>query len=485
MQNKGMKTGGLLFLFLFLLASFLFIMPITKIAKSQYSSPSLKEVTVQEGDKKRIDFVDQNGKVTVAANIGYATRIITHTETEELTEYFDDQGKPARHYNGSFAVRRVYNESEKRIRTVYLGAESKPIRTIYGYAMEDRVYNDAGRLEYVYYYDPDGNPATTYSYGHGYRNEYDENGNVCRITYLNISGEPTKTGQGYASVVRSYYSDESPYSDKVKDELYFDENGDPVSLSLGEYGVHREYNEIGWNSVITYLDVNGNPAANNQGYTTVVRTFHADNSIETERYYDADGKPYALAAGQYGTKTEEGRTVYLDENGNERFDLKNLLYNHSRLVIPAAIILVVMASLVGQRGNWILLVLYLAVIAYVTLMFRENDEGRIRLIPFWSYRQIIFNSGLRADIFRNIWLFVPLGAILYRLYPRWTVLLVPAVLSAAIEAVQYFAGIGFCELDDMVSNVLGGLIGYGSERLLKDAVHKIPGRRRLNNAKNE
>lgn len=473
-------------LVLFLVISAMFISPAARRAKSLYSSVSLKEVTVQEGDKKRTDYVNEKGIITVAADVGYATKIVTADNNHVLEEYYDDQGKPTnRIYSGYYALKKEYLDSGKKVIVTYLDKTGEPFIIPEGYAIEERLYNERGQLEVVYYLGRNAEAVETYFFGFEKRNEYDEHGNVCRITYLNISGEPIKTGQGYASVVRSYYSGESPYSGRVKDEFYFDENGDPVSLSLGEYGVHREYNEIGWNSVITYLDADGNPAANNQGYTTVVRTFHADNSIETERYFDADGKPYALGAGQYGIRKEAGKTVYLDENGNERFDLKNLLYNHSRLVIPAAIILVVMASLVGPKGNRVLLVLYLAVIAYVTLMFRENDEGRIQLIPFWSYRQILFNSGLRADIFRNIWLFVPLGAILYRLYPKWTVLLVPFALSAAIEAVQYFAGIGFCELDDMVSNVLGGLIGYGSERLLKDAVHKIPGRRRLNNAKNE
>ena len=484
MNKKKMHFIILLFL-LFLIVSFLFISPAWRREISPYHSSALKLVTVKNGNQTRTDFVDENGKITVAANDGYATKIVTETEYGELEEYFDDQGKPARRYWGNCALKREYLENGNKMRLTYLDAEGIPLNTLYGYAVEERVYDPQTKTETDRYYDQDGHPYRSYLYGYGNRKEIDDKGNVIRITYFDENENPMVTGFGYASVSREYYLTGGPENGRVKKEFYFDEKGKPIILSLGQYGEEMEYDESGRNSVITYLDADGDPIANKQGYTTVVRTFHADNSIETERYFDAVGKPYALAAGQYGIKTEEGRTVYLDENGNERFDLKNLLYNHSRLVIPAALILVVMASLVGPKGNWILLVLYLAVIAYVTLMFRENDEGRIRLIPFWSYRQILFNSGLRADIFRNIWLFVPLGAILYRLYPKWTVLLVPFALSAAIEAVQYFAGIGFCELDDVVSNGLGGLIGYGSGKVLKELISKIPGRRRLNNAKTE
>jgi glycopeptide antibiotics resistance protein len=38
--------------------------------------------------------------------------------------------------------------------------------------------------------------------------------------------------------------------------------------------------------------------------------------------------------------------------------------------------------------------------------------------------------------------------------------MIPFVCSASIEAIQYIAGIGFCEVDDVISNGFGGLIGY-------------------------
>ncbi len=69
------------------------------------------------------------------------------------------------------------------------------------------------------------------------------------------------------------------------------------------------------------------------------------------------------------------------------------------------------------------------------------------------------SSTIRQDILNNIWLFVPLGAALYdpkhRLRWVWAVL-----LSVGIEVLQYFFGIGLCELDDVFSNGLGAMIGY-------------------------
>ena len=96
-------------------------------------------------------------------------------------------------------------------------------------------------------------------------------------------------------------------------------------------------------------------------------------------------------------------------------------------------------------------------------MYREGGDAKSNFDLFWSYREIFSDSGARADILKNIWLFIPLGAILYRLYPQKTILFVPLLLSIMIELVQLTTGTGLCELDDMFSNGLGGCIGFAME----------------------
>ena len=63
------------------------------------------------------------------------------------------------------------------------------------------------------------------------------------------------------------------------------------------------------------------------------------------------------------------------------------------------------------------------------------------------------------EILNNIWLFVPLGAIVYRLYPKWRATLVPVVISVAVEAMQYLMSVGVREIDDVISNGMGGVVG--------------------------
>ena len=476
MQKKLLikKRYGIIVLTAFLLISFFFIHPTIKNprSKSQYQSSELKEITSKEDNTKRTDYVDANNQLTIAADKGYATIMTTWIENSKLEQYFDDQGKPINRYNGYYAILQEYDDQGNNIRITYLDINGDPMIMANGYAIEVREYNDSRQVISVRYYDTKENPILTPLYGYGKNNEYDENGKISRIIYIDASGNPMTTGLGYASVTRSYYAPEEQWSGKVEREFYFDEDGNPISLSLGQFGVHKEYDEYGREALLTYLDQDGNPTITNKGYTTIAWTYHVNGSIATEQYYDINGNPFALSEGQYGFQTDGDQTFYLDQNGKEKFNLKNLLYNSSWVAIPVALIIIILSSLTDHRWNILFLILYLAAIFYMTIMFRESSNTKTPEF-LWYYRKIFTDSGARADILKNIWLFVPLGAILFQLYPKKIILLVPLALSLLIEGIQYFTGRGFCELDDVISNSLGGVIGFYAGRMASEIISRI------------
>lgn len=449
------------FLVLFLVASILFISPAKKEVLEQYHSSQLQKTTVRDGETERTDYFNANGEVTVAADVGYATAVSFYGEKTKLEKYYDGTGEPIRRSSGYYAVLREYDDSGNNIRNTYLDRQGVPVVTLSGYAIEEREYNIKGQVVSKKYYDAEGHPAQSISFEFGQINEYNEDGRICRTIYHDASGNPVKTKNGYAIVSYNYYTSEGPENGKVESEFYFDEEGNPINLSLGEYGIHKEYDDLGRNNILTYLDADGNPTVTNKGYTTVVRTFQANNYVATEQYLDIYGKPFSLSEGQYGVETINGQTVYLDENGNEQFNIKNYLYNQPRLIIVVATVVVLLTVVFNRNWNIVFAMGYIIVIAYLTIMFRETDGAMLKLEPFWSYRRMLTNGEIRADILKNIWLFIPLGAILYRIFPHARILLVSVGLSILIEAIQYFAGIGFCELDDVISNGLGGAIGYG------------------------
>lgn len=141
------------------------------------------------------------------------------------------------------------------------------------------------------------------------------------------------------------------------------------------------------------------------------------------------------------------------------FSLSRFLLQSHWAVVVCGSLLTIFAALASRKVNKVLFPLYMIFIVYMTVMAREIGIKSVKFDLFWSYRLSLDNVVLRMEILNNIWLFVPLGAILYRLYPKWNVVLLLIVISVAIEISQYVLGVGFSELDDVIHNGVGGVIG--------------------------
>ncbi|HEX2053569.1 MAG TPA: VanZ family protein [Actinomycetota bacterium] len=108
-------------------------------------------------------------------------------------------------------------------------------------------------------------------------------------------------------------------------------------------------------------------------------------------------------------------------------------------------------------------------ILLVTLSAKPNPHPKVDLIPLhplWTALTGSVDATRVATLFgANVVLFVPLGILLPLRWPRlnngWVVVLVSAVLSGAIETLQYFMDRGrVTQLDDVIFNTLGGLLGW-------------------------
>ena len=475
MKCVGRKVLYILF-FAFVLASWILISPVNQKARSYYRSSQLQKTITKDGDTERTEYADSEGRIMIAADAGYATMIKTKTEKGILEQYYDENGEPISRFFQYYAVIREFDERGNNIRNTYLDQDGNPCMIRDDYATEAIEYNENNLVSKILFYDTERHPVCTSSYGHGLINEYDDSGNNIRTSYFDLSGKPMMTKLGYAAITRVFYSGNGPDKGRVEREFYYDDQGEPVALSLGQYGIYKEYNELGQGIVIVYLDADGEPIITNKGYTKVVRTFAADNNVATEQYYDMDGNPISLSEGQYGVRKEKGQTVYLNRNGESSFNLRNLLNYHPRLVILIAGGIIILSELINKKWAIVLFMLYVCVIIYFTLMFRDNNtEGMTE--PLSYYRKLFTSSTARSDIIKNIWLFIPLGAILYQIYPKMLVIFFPIIVSVIIESIQYTAGIGFCELDDIISNSIGGGLGFLAGKLSEDCILLLKKRR--------
>ena len=70
----------------------------------------------------------------------------------------------------------------------------------------------------------------------------------------------------------------------------------------------------------------------------------------------------------------------------------------------------------------------------------------------------------------NVVVFIPVGLLLgiaFKQMTWWKALLIGCSISVTIEALQFFFMRGFSELDDVMHNTLGCLIGFGFMIILR------------------
>ena len=127
----------------------------------------------------------------------------------------------------------------------------------------------------------------------------------------------------------------------------------------------------------------------------------------------------------------------------------------------------------GRYASVLLLGEWVALMLCATIIFRTASAERgIRLIPFssyWDFGPHGYLLEMVAENILNMILFVPVGFLLGCGFMGMTwkrALLIGSGLSVSIELLQLLSLKGYYEVDDVLHNTLGCLIGYGVYTLL-------------------
>lgn len=129
-----------------------------------------------------------------------------------------------------------------------------------------------------------------------------------------------------------------------------------------------------------------------------------------------------------------------------------------------------------QRLGGVLFILYMAALIY--FLFFADDYGRnpaqemrYNLVPFTEIRRFLMHRdvlGTRAVLLNlggNILGFVPFGAIVPVMHRKLRSFVKVAALglffSAGVEIIQLVTRRGSCDVDDVILNTAGAMIGYG------------------------
>ena len=454
-MSANLKRGcGILLGAAFIILSILALLPEADVDHDAgYISSELNIQETVDGSVTGTSYVNSDGVITEAIDMGYATVCRMWDENGRIIEerYLDANGDPVARYDDYYGVSYEYDETSTVI--TYLDAEGNPIIRSDGYSTIIRTQIDSMASE-DFYYDLNGQQVQCSGGYYGLHREYNAEGQNISLTFLDKEGRSICSFAGYASV--TYQLDGNG---TVVGEQYFDTEGNPVKSSLGQYGELYQRNEQGYIGQITYLDADGNPAPANAGYTILKRTYHRDGTADTDMYFDANGNPKALSKGQYGIKRSGKVNLLLDRNGNIMLCVDNLLNGFPCMVVVFGCVVCLLMIVLPKSLSVVLTIVYVAFILYETLMFRESGDARTNFVLFSYAGKFLKEQSVRAGVINNIWLFIPLGTGLYRWFQKKWVLLIPFVMSVAIEATQYLTGLGIAEFDDVFGNTMGGWIG--------------------------
>lgn len=130
-----------------------------------------------------------------------------------------------------------------------------------------------------------------------------------------------------------------------------------------------------------------------------------------------------------------------------------------------------------RRIGAVLFLLYLLALAY--FLFFSESYGRIvigegeyhyNLIPFreirrfWVYREQVGTIAWLTNLFGNVLGFLPYGFILpiisRNLRNCWTIIFSGFLFSLLVETIQLVTKVGSFDVDDLILNTLGVILGY-------------------------
>lgn len=141
------------------------------------------------------------------------------------------------------------------------------------------------------------------------------------------------------------------------------------------------------------------------------------------------------------------------------------------------------------RGCWLLFYLYIILLCYFLFLserygrdiiseeYRYNLELFKEIKRFIRYRERLGFENFVVNILGNILAFAPFGFLLPILKKSYRHLIVIAFLSVlfslTIELLQMYTKVGIFDVDDILMNSIGGVLGYIAFSILSFIIRRI------------
>ncbi len=163
-----------------------------------------------------------------------------------------------------------------------------------------------------------------------------------------------------------------------------------------------------------------------------------------------------------------------------KYAIPSYVYEGVLLILCIVVILLLIwKGLNSWRAILKLVLIEYAFLLYCSTVFYRitKIESEYNLKPFWSYCAI--QSGredLVAENILNIIVFLPVGLLLgcsTSSIRWWMIIFVGCGISISIEFLQLVLKKGFTEVDDVIHNTIGCLLGYGAYCLVDRFIQKV------------
>ena len=162
-------------------------------------------------------------------------------------------------------------------------------------------------------------------------------------------------------------------------------------------------------------------------------------------------------------------------------DIPIWVYEAGSLVLLAGLVISLLTCGIrkGLRyGFGLLLIEYVLLIYCSTVFFRNTGKLQYDFTPLWSYFSYFRGEDdrLLAENIMNVVVFVPAGllaGVAFKSINWKKVMMIGLGLSMGIEVLQFVFRKGFSEVDDVMHNTLGCVIGYGLFRMISWRVNKL------------
>ncbi|AKJ63925.1 RHS repeat protein [Kiritimatiella glycovorans] len=201
----------------------------------------------------------------------------------------------------AYAINRLVNDDRGNcLDWRCFGADGRPVLDHDGTHRISYRRDSMGNILETRYFGCSNQPVAHRDGNHAVVCRYDARGNEIEKTWLNIENHPTAiSGCEYATVRRIYDG-----FDRLIEERYYDERGQPMLCEEGCHGYRLSWNERGHPVERVHFGCDRLPCANARGIAILRFRYDERGRRKVERYFDASGTPLRMPGGYCGLRFE-------------------------------------------------------------------------------------------------------------------------------------------------------------------------------------